>query len=51
MQKERLVIMEDTIVDVKHYLDSHPGGRYVLEANIGRDISKFFYGGYSLHNN
>lgn len=28
----------------------HPGGTFSLEQNIGRDISKFFHGGYSLEN-
>ena len=27
IHKEKLVIMEDLIVDVSHYMDSHPGGR------------------------
>lgn len=29
----------------------HPGGMFVLQHNIGRDISKFFYGGYVLEDN
>jgi cytochrome b involved in lipid metabolism len=36
---------------VKEYMDNHPGGRHTLEHNIGRDISKFFYGGYGLDGN
>ena len=32
------------------FLDEHPGGKFSLEANIGRDISKYFHGGYSLEN-
>ena len=31
-------------------MPNHPGGLFSLEANIGRDISKFFYGGYSMEN-
>jgi hypothetical protein len=31
-------------------LDEHPGGKFSLEHNIGRDVSKFFHGGYSLEN-
>lgn len=27
---------------------NHPGGTFSITHNIGRDISKFFYGGYSL---
>lgn len=26
----------------------HPGGKFALSQNYGRDISKFFNGGYSL---
>ena len=26
----------------------HPGGKFVLKQNYGRDVSKFFNGGYSL---
>lgn len=36
------------VLDVSSYLNYHPGGRFLIENNIGRDISKFFYGGYSL---
>lgn len=32
-------------------MDYHPGGKFLIEHNIGRDISKFFYGGYALDNN
>jgi cytochrome b involved in lipid metabolism len=36
------------VLDVTQFLDNHPGGKFSLNHNIGRDISKFFYGGYSL---
>lgn len=39
------------IIEVSRFLDEHPGGRFSIEHNIGRDVSKFFYGGYSLENN
>jgi cytochrome b involved in lipid metabolism len=35
-------------LDVSKYKPNHPGGRFVLDFNVGRDISKFFYGGYTL---
>ena len=38
------------VIDVSRWLDEHPGGRFAIEHNIGHDISKFFYGGYSLEN-
>ena len=32
------------------YSHLHPGGKFTLTKNVGRDISKFFYGGYTLVN-
>jgi hypothetical protein len=29
----------------------HPGGAFVLNRTVGKDISKFFYGGYALDSN
>ena len=39
------------VLDVEKFIDQHPGGRFSIQHNVGRDISKFFYGGYSLENN
>lgn len=36
------------VLDIETYMAEHPGGQFSIEHNIGRDISKFFYGGYSL---
>jgi hypothetical protein len=46
-----LVILDDLVLDVGDYMDNHPGGRFLLSHNIGRDVSKFFYGGYALDGN
>ncbi|CDW75650.1 cytochrome b5-like heme steroid binding domain containing protein [Stylonychia lemnae] len=46
----KLVILDDLIIDVAKYIFDHPGGPQVLDGNIGRDISKFFYGGYQYEN-
>lgn len=32
-------------------MEYHPGGRFVINQSVGKDISKFFYGGYSLEGN
>ena len=48
---QKLVILDDMVLNVEKFIDQHPGGRFVLQHNIGRDISKFFYGGYSLEGN
>lgn len=45
---EKLVILDEYVLDVSWWMDEHPGGRFSIEANIGRDVSKFFHGGYSL---
>ena len=45
------MILDELVLDVNDYMDNHPGGRFLLEHNIGRDISKFYYGGYALDNN
>ena len=46
----QLVILDHYVLDIGKFLDEHPGGRFSLEHNIGRDVSKFFHGGYSLEN-
>ena len=46
----QLVLLDDLIIDIKNYALNHPGGKKVLVGNIGRDISKFFYGGYQYEN-
>ena len=47
----KLVILDELVLDVGSFISRHPGGRFALENNIGRDISKFFHGGYSLEGN
>jgi len=44
------VILDGYVLNVMSFLDDHPGGRFSLEHNIGRDVSKFFHGGYALEN-
>lgn len=39
------------VLDLDGYFCFHPGGKFVLSHNVGRDISKFFYGGYNLDGN
>jgi cytochrome b involved in lipid metabolism len=42
------------VIDITTYAYSHPGGDFLLTYNIGRDVSKFFFGSYALdgnHNN
>ena len=46
----KLVLLDDLVLDVRSFMKSHPGGRFVLKHNIGRDVSKFFHGGHTLEN-
>jgi cytochrome b involved in lipid metabolism len=39
------------VVDVTSFAQVHPGGSFLLRHNIGKDVSKFFHGGYSLDGN
>ena len=38
------------ILDLSRFMDEHPGGKFSHNHNIGRDVSKLFYGSYSLEN-
>jgi cytochrome b involved in lipid metabolism len=47
---EELVLLDDMVLDISKYMFNHPGGKFLLAHCIGRDIGKFFYGGYILEN-
>ena len=47
---EKLVILDDLVLNVEKFMEDHPGGKWSLEANVGREVTKFFYGGYALEN-
>ena len=47
---DKLVLLDDMILDVRKFRSEHPGGQFLIDFHIGRDVSKFFYGGYVLGN-
>ena len=47
----KYVVLDNLILDVSRFIYMHPGGQFLIQHNIGKDISKFFYGGYSLEGN
>lgn len=47
---QELVIIDDMVIDVSRFMLQHPGGQFSLRQNIGRDVSKYFHGGYSMEN-
>jgi len=48
---ERLHILDNLVLDLSNFAKVHPGGTFLIDYTVGRDISKFFYGGYSLDGN
>ena len=42
------MIFDNLVLDIRDYEIMHPGGKFNLLHNLGRDISKFFFGGYNL---
>ena len=48
---EKLAILDGFVLNIGEFMDHHPGGKFMLSHNIGRDVSKFFYGGYSMEGN
>lgn len=46
-----MVIVDDLVCDIGTYMYSHPGGAFLLEYNIGRDVSKFIFGSFALDQN
>jgi len=48
---EKLMILDDLVLDVSEFEKYHPGGRFVINHTVGTDIAKFFYGGYCLEDN
>ena len=42
------MIFDNLVLNLDGYERIHPGGKFNLTHNYGRDISKFFFGGYSL---
>lgn len=47
----KLVLFNNNVLDVETFMGEHPGTRFVIEENIGREIGKYFYGAYSLEEN
>ena len=48
---KKLFVLNEMVLDATKFVDYHPGGKFVLNINAGRDISKFFFGGYCLEGN
>ena len=40
------MIYEDRVIELHDWDIYHPGGKFVLQSNIGHDITKFMIGAY-----
>lgn len=40
----KLMFADDLVIDVKHFILSHPGGSYMLSESIGEDTGKYMVG-------
>ena len=49
-QKQRLVIIDSSVLKIDDYDHFHPGGSFTLKKNYGRDVTKYFNGAYKLVN-
>lgn len=47
----KFCILDDFILDTKRFASRHPGGQFLIDSTVGRDVSKYFYGGYKMENN
>lgn len=46
---ESLIIIDDWVINIRPYLDQHPGGQEILQEFIGRDATLAFSGGLNHH--
>ena len=47
-KSRNLVILENNIIDLHEWEIFHPGGKFALQKNLGKDVTKYFYGAYQL---
>ena len=45
---DSLLICDNLVLRTSGYEKFHPGGKFALTKNVGRDISKFYYGNYKM---
>ena len=45
---DSLVVCDNLVLRTAGYERIHPGGKFTITKNFGRDVAKFFYGNYAL---
>lgn len=46
----QLMVDDNYIIDAAPFLNHHPGGKFVVKYNVGRDIGKYMNGSYVMEN-
>ncbi|KAI9193252.1 uncharacterized protein BJ171DRAFT_587932 [Polychytrium aggregatum] len=49
LKKAEWIIIDDIILDVRDFKERHPGGAKLIDAQIGKDATKAFYGILNNH--
>lgn len=47
-KKSTVMLIENNVIELKDWDQFHPGGKFVLHKNFGRDVTKYWYGGYQM---
>ena len=47
---DSLLVCDNLVLRTQGYEKIHPGGKFTIRKNFGRDIAKFYYGNYALTN-
>ena len=47
---KKYALFDNYVLDVTWYSFDHPGSSYLIDANVGKDVGKYFVGSYSMEN-
>jgi hypothetical protein len=50
-ERKQHVVLDKSVLNFASFVGPHPGGQFVLKHNVGREISRFLNGGFSLEAN
>jgi cytochrome b involved in lipid metabolism len=48
---QKLWVLDDLVLDLSEFAEKHPGGQFAINRTVGKDVSKYFYGGYAIDSN
>ena len=51
LRGKKWALYNEYVVNVEPVLNVHPGGRFLIEKHIGREIGKYLYGSYAVEGN